>query len=107
EASLRAAIALGGWVGFGFSGTITLGNTINITNNVALDGSGVSAIISGGNAVRLFYVAPGVTFSVTNLILANGSVIINDSSAGTNADGGAIYNNDGTVTMTGCFVTNN
>ena len=87
EASLRAAISIGGWVGLNFSGTITLTNTIDITNNVILDGTGVSAIISGGNAVRLFYVAPGANLTATNLTLANGSeVIITDSPAGTNAD---------------------
>ena len=107
EASLRAAISIGGWVSLTFNGTLTLTNTINITNNVILDGTGVSAIISGGNAVRLFYVAPGVTFSATNLILANGSVVIIDSSAGTNADGGAIYNDGGIATLVGCTVVNN
>jgi hypothetical protein len=98
EASLRAAIALGGWVGLGFSGTITLSNTISISNNVILDGSGVSAMISGGSAVRLFYVAPGASLGATNLTLANGS----------GANGGAIYvATNGTVTLVACKVTSN
>jgi hypothetical protein len=103
EASLRAAIALGGWIGLGFNGTITIGNTIAISKNVILDGSGVAATISGGNAVRLFYVAPGVTFSATNLTLANGSCLVTDGTA----DAGAIYNNGGTVMLTACTLTNN
>jgi hypothetical protein len=107
EASLRAAIQTGGWVGFNVSGTITITNTICITNNVFLDGSGVAMTISGGNAVRLFYVGPGVVFGVTNLTLANGSCIIVTNVPGTDADGGAIYNIGGTVTLAGCTLTNN
>ncbi len=114
EASLRAAIQIGGWVGIGFNGTVTIASTINITNNVVLDGSGVSATISGGNAVRLFYVAPGASLSVTNLTLANGLMSVNGGLILTNgvgigapADAGAIYNDQGTVTLTACTVTNN
>src|SRR6185369_7143564 len=52
EPSLRAAIAAGGWIQFGCSGTITLANPITISNNVVLDGSLVNATISGGGTVR-------------------------------------------------------
>jgi hypothetical protein len=107
EASLRAAVKIGGWVGLAFNGAINITNTINITNNVILDASGVSATISGGNAVRLFYVAPGVTFAATNLTLANGSCIVTNGTAGTPADAGAIYNDGGIVTLTSCALTNN
>jgi hypothetical protein len=107
EASLRAAIKIGGWIGLAFNGTITITNTINLTNNVILDASGVSATISGGNAVRLFYVAPGVTFAATNLTLANGSCIVTNGTAGTPADAGAIYNDGGIVTLFSCTLTNN
>jgi hypothetical protein len=107
EASLRAAIKIGGWVGLAFNGTVTITNTINITNNVILDGKNVSAVISGGNAVRLFYVAPGVTFCATNLTLANGSCVVTSGEPGTSADAGAIYNDGGTVTLISCTLTNN
>lgn len=107
EASLRAAIQIGGLVGFGFNGTITITNTINITNNVILDAHNVSATISGGNAVRLFYVAPGLTFGATNLTFANGSCIVTNGAAGTPADAGDIYNNGGFVTLVSCTLTNN
>ncbi len=107
EASLRAAIKIGGWVSLAFNGTVTITNTINITNNVILDGKNVTAVISGGNAVRVFYVAPGVTFCATNLTLANGSCIVTNGTQGTNADAGAIYNNGGTVTLVSCTLTNN
>ena len=106
EASLRAAIKIGGWVSLEFNGTITLTNTIAITNNVILDAQNVSATISGGKAVRLFYVAPGVTFCATNLTLANGN-FTNSSGNQIPVDGGAIYNDSGTVTLVACTLTNN
>ena len=105
KASLRAAIKIGGWVSLRFNGTVTIVNTINITNNVILDGSSVSATISGGNAVRLFYVAPGASFSATNLTLANGNFTLTNGTSP--ADAGAIYNNGGTVTLVSCALMNN
>jgi hypothetical protein len=107
EASLRAAIKIGGWVSLAFSGTVTITNTINITNNVILDGNNVSATISGGNSVRLFYVANGASLTASNLTLANGSFIITNGTQGTNADAGAIYNDGGTVTLVACTLKNN
>ena len=107
ETSLRAAIALGGWIGLGFNGAITLTSTITITNHVVLDGKNVTAILSGGNAVRLFYVTPGASLTATNLTLANGSFIMNFGVSGTVADAGAIFNDGGTVTLVSCTVTNN
>lgn len=106
EGSLRAALSIGGWVSLAFNGTLTLTNTIEITNNASLDGKNVSAVISGGNAVQLFYVAPGVTFSVTNVVLANGSCIVTNQTGDTPADGGAIYNDGGSVTLVDCTLTN-
>ncbi len=105
EASLQTAIRAGGWISIGCSGTITLTNTLTITNNVILDGSGVSATLSGGNAVQLFSVSPGAALALTNLTLANGVSIVTNKNAP--AAGGAIYNSGGTVTLTGCTVLNN
>ncbi len=113
EASLRAAVQIGGWVSLAFNGTLTLTNTIVVTNSVILDASGVSATISGGNAVRLFYVAPGASLSATNLTLADGLAFTTGSLIFTNgetvipADGGAIYNDGGIVNLIGCTATNN
>jgi hypothetical protein len=107
EASLRAAIKIGGWVSIEFNGTVTLTNTISITNHIILDAHSVSATISGGNAVRLFNIAPGATLVVTNLTLANGACIVTNGPPGTPADAGAIYNNGGTVTLVACTLTNN
>jgi hypothetical protein len=107
QASLQAAIAQGGWIGMDFNGTLTLTNTIIITNQVVLDGNNFSAIISGGNAVRLFYVTNGASLTLSNLSLANGYYGITSGPPGTPADAGAIYNNGGSVTLAGCTLTNN
>jgi hypothetical protein len=107
DASLRAAIGQGGWIGFGFNGTVTLTNTIPITTNVFLDGSGADVTISGGNAVRLFSVAPGVRFGATNLAFANGTCLVTNNQVGVTADGGAVYNTGGNVTLVSCTLTNN
>ncbi len=104
DAALRAAIAAGGWVSISCNGTITLTNTITLTQNVILDASGVNLVISGGGANRIFNVPSGITLAATNLVLANGLVTTNVSTV--TSDGGAIYN-DGTVILTGCTVTNN
>ncbi|MGA2243748.1 MAG: choice-of-anchor Q domain-containing protein [Verrucomicrobiota bacterium] len=101
EGSLLAAIAHGGWVGIRFSGTVTLTDTIIITNNVVLDGSQVTTTISGGNAVQLFYVAGGASLTISNLTLANGSATNNPSG------GGAIYIAGGNILLAGCVLTNN
>ncbi|MDR3457600.1 MAG: choice-of-anchor Q domain-containing protein [Verrucomicrobiae bacterium] len=106
EPNLRAAIAKGGWISFGCNGTITLANTITISNTVTLDASGVNATISGGSAVRLFNVTSAGSLIITNLTLANG-MFANSGSGTTPADGGAIYNNGGTVTLVACTLTNN
>jgi len=106
ETGLRAAVAIGGWITIGCNGTITLTSPINITNNVSLDGANVSATISGGGVTRLFNVGPGAILSITNVTLADGCVLIT-SPTGTNADGGAIYNNGGTVNLISCTLSNN
>jgi len=107
EAGLRAAVAIGGWITIGCNGTITLTSPIDITNNVILDGANVSATISGGGVTRLFNVGAGGSLSITNVTLADGTESITSSVDGTNADGGAIYNNGGTVNLISCTLSNN
>lgn len=105
EPDLQAAIAAGGWISIGCSSTILLTSTLTITNHVILDGSGVSAVISGGGQVALFHVAPGASLSITNLTLANGASLATNGS--TPVAGGAIYNQGGTVALTACILFNN
>ena len=97
EAALRAALGLTNKVVFDCDGNVALTNTISINANTILDGSGHHITISGNNAVRVFYVAPGVSFSLTNLTIANGS----------NTSGAGIFNNGGVVTAANCNFAGN
>jgi hypothetical protein len=72
QASLEAALAGGGNVTFACSGVIVLTNTISITNDTVLDGTGQSVTISGGDQVRLFNVGSNVGFTAINLALVHG-----------------------------------
>jgi hypothetical protein len=133
EANLRAAMAGGGMVTFACDGTIVLSNSIFINTNTILDGSGHQITIGGGNAVRVFYVATNVNFTVVNLTVANGqstngagvlsdggelvltaatflsNIATNAELPGTNAAscGGAIFSRGGTVTLSNCVFTGN
>jgi len=117
---LLSALQGGGLVTLSCGGTITLTNTITITNNTVLDGTRTNAILSGNNTVRIFNIASNVDFTILNLTLANGSVVGNagsnglngaDSSGvggdgsngsnGANAVGGTIYN-AGRLTLANC-----
>src|SRR5436190_470137 len=81
EDALRSALALGGSVIFTNDCSITLSDTITITNNVTLNGAGHTVTISGGDGVRIFTVQPGATLVLANLILTGGL----------STDGGALY----------------
>jgi hypothetical protein len=129
ETDLRAAIAGGGNVILACDGAITLSNTIPVVWNTVLDGSGHSITISGSNAVRVFYVAPNVSFSIVNLTIANGrstngAGLFNDgglvtlagvafrtnvaqTSTGPASEGGGIFNRAGTINATNCVFTGN
>lgn len=99
EAELDAALASGGNVTFSCGAspvTITLTSTKTVSANTSLDGGGV-VTLSGGGAVLLFSVNPGVTMALSNLTVTAGR------SAGS---GGAIYNG-GTLSVTRCTFSNN
>ena len=97
DAALRAAIALGGNVRLCFNGTLVLTNTISVTKDTTLDAGGVSVVLSGNRAVRLFDVGTNVAFGLTNLTLMDGST---SNSLG----GAAILNRGGAVSLTVCTV---
>ncbi len=98
QEALQTALAAPGRVVFLGDFTITLTNTITIATNTVLDGTGHQVVISGGNAVPVFYVSSNVTFSVANLTIANG--------LGTNG-GSAILNDGGTVILLNTVVQSN
>ena len=97
ETSLRAAMAGGGTVTFACDGTITLTNTITISGNTILDGTGHQITISG-NGMQVFYVGYHGTVALVNLTVANGI---------TTYGGGAIDIQSGAVCATNCIFANN
>jgi hypothetical protein len=97
ETALRAALAAGGTVTFASSGAITLTGTVEIARDTILDGTGQDVTISGGNAVRVFYVDTNVHFSVIHITIGDG---LSDFGAG-------IYNAGGQLTLEQCRLTNN
>ena len=115
EEALRNAINIGGLVRLCFNGTITLTGSVAITHHVTLDAHDRTVVITGNNAVRLFSVSPGVTFSVTNLVMANGRHVGQDGANageqpaqdGFPGEGGAILNNGGTVQLISCTLVSN
>src|SRR6185436_2687013 len=96
ETALRAAIAAGGTATFDCDGSILLSSTIVIGNDVTLDATGRSVVISGGNAVRLFTVQPGVSFTLRSVGLVNGS----------SESGSAVLSSGGTLRLINCALSN-
>ena len=95
EANLLAALS-DSTVNFACDGTITLSNTITITKDTVLDGTGHSVTVSGSNAVRVFQVNPGVSLTLNKLTIADGR----------STNGAGIFN-EGTLTLSGCVLSNN
>lgn len=91
EANLRAAMEGGGTVTFACDGIITLRTTITNDLITLLDGAGHDVTISGGAAVRVFYLTSNSTFVVKNLKIMNGR----------NSKGAGIFNDGGTLTLSG------
>lgn len=105
ETALNTALSGGGTVTFACDGVIVITNTKTISANTVLDASGRDVTISGffgpnsTNAVRLFFVNTNISLTLINLKLVNGRGSTN---------GGAIYNNGGTVVASNCvFAFNN
>ena len=69
----------------------------DIDRDVTIDGAGTTVIISGGGAVGVFVVNPGVTLNLNKLTVADGK-----------ADyGGGIHNDGGTVTVSNSTFSGN
>jgi predicted outer membrane repeat protein len=96
EAHLRAALTGGGTVTFSCSGYITLANTITVSANTTIDGSGQSVTISGSDSVRVFTVNSEITLSLVGLTIREG----NDTSS---LGGGGVLANGGNVSINNCL----
>jgi hypothetical protein len=99
-------VCAGGTITFATAGvfatpqTITLSNQLTIgSDNVTIDGPDPATqrvTISGGGTSRLFSTQAGKTATIRDLTLTGGS----------GANGGAIYNDHGTLTLSGVTVSN-
>jgi hypothetical protein len=97
DASLRAAIAAGGKIRLLCDGTIYLTNTITISTNVVLDGSGHSVTISGAGSNRIFFVQTNRQFALSGVTVVDGF----------STNGGGLYNDGGAVVITNCSFLRN
>ena len=108
HAGLEAALAGGGQVTFGCGGVIVLTNTINITTDTILDGTGGSVTISGNDRVRLFNVETNVSFTIIKLILTHGKDARPPGSDSRSARrGGGILVDGGTLAALDCEFSSN
>jgi predicted outer membrane repeat protein len=86
-------------INFSVNGTITLGSSLpNITEGVAIDGSGHGVTISGNDLYRVFSVSSGDTLTLTRLTIEHGN---------STTSGGAIYTAGGTVIVSYCTFSEN
>ena len=74
----------------------TVGQTIQITTNVLIDGGTNNIVIDGSSATRLFHVHPKCQLILNNLQLLNGIAVI----------GGGIFN-EGTLIISNCIIAGN
>ena len=93
EADLRLALTGGGQVRFECDGLLALTDTLVITNDTSFDATGHFVALSGGIAVRLFQVEPGVSLTLTHLMLADGAARGTNSTVADTAGGtGSVRN---------------
>ena len=85
-------------INFSCSGTIVLANTLSISKNLRIDGSGQSVTISGDNSRRVIYIANSYSLTLQNLTIADGYC--------DNCFGSGIYNN-GNLTVNNSMILNN
>src|SRR6266540_2097431 len=97
QAALRAALGSGGTVTFECDGTLTLSNTLHITQDTVLDARGRRVTLSGEKRVRVIHVDPGVSLTLLDLTIAFGQ----------STNGGGIYNEGGNVTLVNCVLATN
>jgi hypothetical protein len=98
EAALDARLGGGGTVTFNCGAspyTLTIASTRVITVNTTIDGGG-KITLSGGSAVKIFQVNPGIRLTLNNLTVSNGS----------SAWGGCIWVFGGTLNATQTTIQN-
>ncbi|MEP6662175.1 MAG: choice-of-anchor Q domain-containing protein, partial [Verrucomicrobiota bacterium] len=73
-------------------------DTLTVTTNTTIDGSGFGITFSGNNVTRVFNVASNITANFRGVAISNGL----------HTNGAGLYNSNGIVLLTNCtFVNNN
>jgi predicted outer membrane repeat protein len=89
---------------FGVQGTITLSSPLQVVTPVTISANGV-VTISGNNQVGIFVISPSLP---TDAIRINGFTLTNgNATAGNNIYGGAVWVQQGNVTLVGTSITSN
>lgn len=107
DTQLRGYLANGGIISFNCASsttTIALSNTLNVTKNTVIDGSGQQITLSGNNSYQVLSVNGGVSLTISNLTIANGKVA---PPSNISNQGGGLANNGGTVTISNSTFANN
>src|SRR5271156_4536055 len=112
--SLRDAVTnacVGSTITFasGLTSLITLASRLRIDDDLTLQGPGAASLaISGANKTRLFFIGGGLV-NITSLTLENGLGQGGNSDCGGGGAGmgGAIFQNDGTLSLTDITFTGN
>jgi hypothetical protein len=106
EPSLQAAMVPGGLVEFGSNGDLLITNTLTIATNLTFDGTNHQITLDGGGTTRIAAVTnSNVTFTLNNLTVSNG--VVSNAVGSALDEGGAIYNNQGTLNISGCTFVGN
>jgi hypothetical protein len=125
-ASLQNALVNGYTnISLAFSGTMSTTAPLEIVEDVTIDGTGFSPVISGGGTSQIFIVDPGINFRLINVTLSGGNNtgaagIVGTAggnggntggnggsgTGGTNAFGGAVFNQGISAFINCLFLTN-
>lgn len=112
ETAFKNSLALGGYITFDCGPNpvtipFTSGTQAVVTqNNTTVDGGNLITL-SGNNATRVFSVTNSVSFTLTNISVANGTVNhAQRSPTETTTRGGALYNNGTTNLLNANFISN-
>ncbi len=87
----------GDTITFSCSGDILLSGTLSITGSMTIDGSGQSVTLDGYNQVQVFSTSSS-DLTLNALTITNGTIP---------GDGGGIFNNDGTLSISNSTLSNN
>ena len=95
---LQSILTAGGFIKFSSNASFTVSNyPLVLSGTVVLDANGYDVAFSGSNMARIFNIASNANVTLSGLRLTDGNC----------TNGGALYNDHGTVLITNCTFSNN